>query len=133
MDTNVLVSGLLTPFGPGGEIVRLVSSGRLVLCLDARILLEYQEVLNRPKFKFSKEHVNTLVEFIEKHGEFVSTAPINNRLPDLDDEPFLEASIGGQVRCLITGNKAHFPTSSCQGTIVLSPAEFLDFYRNQAS
>ncbi len=51
LDTNVLVSGLLTPFGPTGEIVRMVSAGELILAIDARILSEYQEVLHRPKFK----------------------------------------------------------------------------------
>jgi predicted nucleic acid-binding protein len=35
LDTNVLVSGLLSPFGAPGEIVRMVSSGALVLCVDA--------------------------------------------------------------------------------------------------
>ena len=132
LDTNVLVSGLLTPFGPSGEIVRMISAGKLVLCLDARILLEYQEVLYRPKFKFSKEHIDTLLDFIKQYGQFVSTLPLKNRLPDTDDEPFLEASIAGKVNCLITGNLAHFPHSSRQGIKILSPSEFLDFYRNQA-
>ena len=132
LDTNVLVSGLHTPFGPGGEIVRMVSAGKLVLCLDARILLEYQEVLYRPKFKFNNEHINTFLDFIKQYGQFVSTVPIKNRLPDPDDEPFLEASIAGKVRCLITGNIAHFPDSSRQGIKILSPSEFLDFYRNQS-
>ena len=54
LDTNVLVSGLLTPFGSSGEIVRMVFSGELILCIDARILSEYKEVLNRPKFKFDE-------------------------------------------------------------------------------
>ncbi len=97
LDTNVLVSGLLTPFGPGGEIVRMVSAGKLILYLDARILLEYQEVLYRPKFKFNKDHVNMLLDFIKQYGQYVSTVPLKNRLPDLDDEPFLEAAIAGKV------------------------------------
>lgn len=132
LDTNVLVSGLLTPFGPGGEIVRMVSAGKLVLYLDARILLEYQEVLYRPKFKFNKKHINTLLGFIKQYGQFVSTVPLKNRLPDTDDELFLEASIAGKVSCVITGNLAHFPHSSRQGIKILSPSEFLDFYRSQS-
>jgi len=39
LDTNVLVAGLMSPFGPCGEIVRMVSSGALTLAFDARILL----------------------------------------------------------------------------------------------
>ncbi|MFH2219827.1 MAG: putative toxin-antitoxin system toxin component, PIN family [Pseudomonadota bacterium] len=132
LDTNVLVSGLLTPFGPGGEIVRMVSAGKLVLCLDARILLEYQEVLYRPKFKFNKKHIHTLPDFIKQYGQFVSSIPLNKRIPDPDDEPFLEVSISAKVSCLITGNIPHFPHSSRQRIKILSPSEFLDFYRNQS-
>ena len=47
-----LASGLLNPFGPPGEIVRLVSSGAVTLCLDARVVSECAEVLRRPKFGF---------------------------------------------------------------------------------
>jgi putative PIN family toxin of toxin-antitoxin system len=61
LDTNVLVSGLLTPFGPCGKIVRMVSAGKLILYIDARILSEYNEVLQRPKFKFNNDHIDTLI------------------------------------------------------------------------
>jgi putative PIN family toxin of toxin-antitoxin system len=57
LDTNVLVAGLLSPFGPCGEIVRMVSSSKVTLCIDALILSEYSEVLHRPKFGFDKEKV----------------------------------------------------------------------------
>ena len=52
LDTNVLVAGLLSPFGACGDIVRMISSGNLTLCVDARILSEYHEALRRPKFQF---------------------------------------------------------------------------------
>ncbi len=55
LDTNVLVSGLLTPYGAAAEIVRLIASGVLSVCYDTRILLEYQEVLARPKFQFMEK------------------------------------------------------------------------------
>ncbi|MDP2755681.1 MAG: putative toxin-antitoxin system toxin component, PIN family, partial [Nitrospirota bacterium] len=64
LDTNVLVAGLLSPFGPCGEIVRMVSSGELILLFDARILSEYDEVLRRPKFKFEEEKVVALLYYI---------------------------------------------------------------------
>ena len=37
LDTNVLVSGLLTPFGTCGDVVRMLTSGSFTLCVDARI------------------------------------------------------------------------------------------------
>ncbi len=131
LDTNVLVSGLLTPFGPSGEIVRMVSAGELILHVDARILSEYQEVLNRPKFQFDKDHVSILLNFIKIHGQFISGLPLKNHLPDLDDEPFLEVAIAGEVQSLVTGNSVHFPLSSREGVKVFSPKEFLEYYSKQ--
>ena len=57
LDTNVIVSGLLTPFWSSGQIIRMVSAGILILQYDSRILLEYREVLYRPKFQFDKEYI----------------------------------------------------------------------------
>ena len=131
LDTNVLVSGLLTPFGPSGEIVRMVSAGKLILYIDARILLEYNEVLQRPKFKFNNDHINILISFIKHNGQFVSALPLKSSLPDPDDEPFLEVAIAGNVRSLITGNIVHYPSSHREGINILSPSEFLRYYRKE--
>ncbi len=131
LDTNVLVSGLLTPFGPSGKIVRIVSAGELDLYIDACILLEYQEVLHRPKFKFNKDYISTLLDFIKLYGQFVSSLPLKNRLPDPDDEPFLEVAFAGKVQSLITGNTVHYPPSSREGIKIFSPSEFLEFFRKQ--
>jgi uncharacterized protein len=129
LDTNVLVSGLLSPFGSSGEIVRMVSAGELILCLDARILSEYQEVLRRPKFKFNKTHIGVLIDFIYQNGQFVSGSPLKNPLPDVDDEPFLEIAIAAKVKFLITGNLFHYPPLSREGIDILSPADFIKLYR----
>ncbi|MBK5100809.1 MAG: putative toxin-antitoxin system toxin component, PIN family [Desulfobacteraceae bacterium] len=131
LDTNVLVSGLLTPFGTSGEIVRMVSAGRLILQYDSRILLEYQEVLYRSKFQFNNENVGLLLDYIKKNGQLVPTGPLKKGLPDPDDAPFLEVAIGGKAECLVTGNKVHFPRSFREGIKILSPTEFINFYRKR--
>ena len=131
VDTNVLVAGLLSPFGPPGEIVRMIASGAVSLCLDARILTEYADVLSRPKFQFEAEQVQTLLEQIRMDGLSVAGTPLASRLPDPTDEPFLETALAGDAACLITGNSRHFPATKRQGMTVLSPAEFLDLYRKQ--
>lgn len=131
LDTNVLVSGLLTPFGPSGEIVRMVSAGELILCIDARILSEYKEVLHRPKFKFNKNHISILLDFIKQYGQFISSLPLKIRLPDPDDEPFLEVAIAGKIRSLVTGNIVHYPPPSMEDIKIFSPSEFLEFFRIQ--
>jgi len=131
LDTNVLVAGLLSPFGLCAEIVRMVSSGDLVLCLDARIISEYSEVLHRAKFRFRADKTEALLDFIEHHGYLVASSPLSDPLPDVDDQPFLEVAIAGLASCLVTGNHEHFPAARCAGVKVFSPREFLVFYRKQ--
>ena len=72
-----------------------------------------------------------LLDFIQQYGQFVSAEPLTNSLPDPDDEPFLEVAIAAKVKCLVTGNLAHYPLSSRKGINILSPSEFLDFYRRK--
>jgi putative PIN family toxin of toxin-antitoxin system len=131
LDTNVLVAGLLSPFGPCAEIVRMVSSGDLTLYFDSRILSEYNEVLLRSMFRFQIDKVVALLEHIEHRGHIVASSPLSNPLPDPGDQPFLEAAVSGQAVCLVTGNQAHFPPKRCEGVTVLSPSDFLTFYRRQ--
>jgi predicted nucleic acid-binding protein len=76
LDTTVLVSGLLSPFGPPGEIVRLVSSGVVTLCLDARILSEYDEVLARPRFGFGHDSVAALLDYLSVASETAAAEPL---------------------------------------------------------
>ena len=126
LDTNVLVSGLLSPFGPPGVIVGLIAANRLNLCYDARLLAEYNEVLRRSAFPFAEDEVAVLMTQIRAGGELVAAAPLSVRLPDPDDEPFLEVAASAMVDFLITGNLKHFPRGRRQGVCVVSPREFLD-------
>ena len=131
LDTNVIVSGLLAPFGPPGEIVRMAASGILELCYDARTLSEYQNVLVRKKFPFDRVLVEDLLEQIKACGYVTTGKPLSRRLPHSNDEPFLEVALGGNVQYLITGNMKHYPTEKRKNMRVVSPAEFLDIYRKK--
>jgi len=125
LDTNVIVAGLLSPFGPCGDIVRMVFSGTLTLCIDARVLSEYREVLERPKFGFDHDKVAAILDYITHHSSVVASTPLSHPLPDPDDEPFLEIAVSGGAAYLVTGNAVHFPCNSCQGVAVVSPSDFL--------
>ncbi|MBI5213372.1 MAG: putative toxin-antitoxin system toxin component, PIN family [Nitrospirae bacterium] len=128
IDTNVLVSGLLSPYGAAAEIVRMVVAGSLDLLYDARIVSEYEEVLSRPKFSFDRAHIDHLMEFIIHFGIPVSAIPLSKHLSDPDDEPFLEVAISGKAECLITGNAAHYHTRFKHKMQILTPRRFLNGY-----
>ena len=107
----------------------MVSKGELLLCLDARILSEYGDVLRRPKFGFSEDALAALLHFVEYRGHMVASSPLPDHLPDLSDEPFLEVALAGGAECLLSGNLAHFPEPLRRGVAVLSPSEFMSAYR----
>lgn len=126
MDTNVLVSGLLSPHSESARLVRLVAQGSIGLAFDHRILSEYREVLVRPKFPFHPDRIDAFLTEIEEEGLKIEPEPIASKLPDPDDLPFLEVAVSARVDCIVTGNKKHFPTRLCRGIRVLSPKECLE-------
>ena len=131
LDANVPVSGLLSPFAPPGEVVRLLVSGRLTPCLDVRLMAEYSAVLHRPQFGFDAEAVDALLNYLTHAGFFVVAESLARPLPDADDQPFLEVALAGRAECLITGNRRHFPAALCGAQRVLAPTEFIRHYQRQ--
>jgi putative PIN family toxin of toxin-antitoxin system len=132
LDTNVLVSGLLSPFGPPARILDLVLAGDLIPVFDDRILAEYGQVLARERFGFAPDDVVSLLHYIEVEGEHITAYPVSVVLPDPDDLPFLEVALTARVEALITGNVRHYPAELCQGIVILSPASFLDDWRHRS-
>ena len=127
LDTNVIVSGLINVEGAPAQIVNLLLNGRITLLYDSRILREYIEVLNRKKFGFNRSALDPILDYIKNEGEYVTAEPTSKRFVDNDDTMFYEVAKTAGARCLVTGNKGHFPNEK----IVKSPKEFVDLYLSE--
>ena len=125
LDTNVLVSGLLSPHGPPGRIVDLFLDGTVTLLVDDRIVIEYREVLARPRFRFDPADADAVLSFIDVAGERVAARHLSATVPDPYDLPFLEVAHAGRADALVTGNAKHFRGATAVGVRVLSPAAFM--------
>jgi len=126
VDTNVLVSGLLSAAGPPGRIVDLIVGGRLSVLYDDRILGEYEDVLRRSRFDFDPREVQTVMAQIRAQGELITPEPLGVVLPDADDLPFLEVAAVGVANALITGNPKHYkPTRGTHAVPIKSPRDFI--------
>lgn len=128
IDTNVLVSAILSRHSPPAEVLRLALQGELMALYDHRILAEYREVLARPVFDFDQADIAGLVGGLERSGELVFALPLKLALPDPDDLPFAEVAIGGDADALVTGNARHF-TPAERLVDVLTPRELVDLIR----
>jgi uncharacterized protein len=128
LDTNVLVSALLSPFQAPGRILDLILAGDLHIVFDDRVMAEYRAVLLRPKFGFDRRNVEELLEECTGNGHFLMAPPLRLDLPDPADAMFIELAFAAQAP-LVTGNTRHFPSDRSQGILVLSPAAFLDTWQ----
>jgi predicted nucleic acid-binding protein len=124
-DTNVLVSGFLSPAGPPGRIVEWLRTGAIRAGLDDRILAEYDEVLHRRELDLPAGEVDLVLHVIRRSAVWADIPPEKTlaHLPDPDDAPFAECGLS--LGCpLVTGNKRHFPTTAIRSLALLTPAEF---------
>ena len=124
LDTNIIVSALLSPQGLSAKLLNLVFDNKLTMVYDNNVFAEYLDVLYRDKFRLDKELVNLIIDFISKEGEYIIAEFQNMQFTDEDDKIFYEVYKGGDADYLITGNKKHFPNEKNIVTI----REFFDEY-----
>ena len=123
IDTNILVSALLSPGGVSAQLITAIRNRILIPVISQSILAEYAEVLNRPRFGFASDRVASLLEDMKGLALFMKPQPVSLQdLPDPDDAPFIAAALAAGC-AIITGNSKHFPPET--GVKTFSPAEAL--------
>ncbi len=125
LDTNILISALLTRGGLCRRITDHIFEGRVQAYVDDRVLAEYEAVARRPELPIDPAQADALLALMSSAGEPVAAAPLRVNLPHASDRPFLEVAHASNA-ILVTGNPRHFPRSQRAGVIVLSPREFLE-------
>lgn len=128
LDTNVVVSAIMTAHGTCAQIIDLLADDAFELYADDRILAEYDSVLQRPQLRIVPEDAAVLLELIRSITDPVAAAPLPVQLPDPGDAPFLEVAAASQS-LLVTGNARHYPRSCREGVTVLTPMELLELIR----
>lgn len=94
---------------------------------NEEILAEYEDVLSRPKFKFPKEAVATIIAYVKEYGIHSDRVPFDEQMPDESDRVFYEVALSKEDAYLMTGNLKHFPVTP----IVVTPAEMLEILDGQ--
>ena len=120
-DTNVLVAALINPYGSPAGVLNCILSSRVYPCFDARIIDEYERVLQRPRFGFRSDDIRSLLDFFVRVGFFLTPEPVSLELPELSDLPLVEVSRATNSP-IVTRNAKHF---SANFVTVLSPAALL--------
>ena len=129
LDTNVVVSGILSAHGPPAWIVESVLAGEFELVLDGAIRAEYEEVLFRDELGLPRGRVQAFLSLVDRFAWLVAgTGPWPVKLPDPTDERF-PCVAHATKSLLLTGNLKHYPEAVREDVIVLSPRDFLEHVR----
>jgi putative PIN family toxin of toxin-antitoxin system len=120
LDTNILVSALLSPLGNPAKIYRMFLAQTLKVVYSTEILAEYNDVLFRARLKIPTDDAAKVLEAIQEYGERIAATPSTHSMVDEDDRVFYDTakSVGAY---LITGNKKHYPDEM----FILTPTGFL--------
>lgn len=125
IDTNVLVSAMLKWNSVPGNVMELVFDGPIIPVYNPEILKEYHDVLSRPKFRFTKDIIDTVLETLENRGICIEAESLDIMLPDPKDRVFYEVTLEQRKTedaYLVTGNIKHFPAE----TFIVTPRQMLD-------
>ncbi len=129
IDTNVFVAALLTKNNDSAtvKVYEAIAEGLITPLYHKDILQEYEEVLSRTKFKFSKEKIKNILDMIVKYGVEVYPKPTGEILIDMDDLIFYEVAMEKRDddSYLVTGNKKHYPIRD----FIVTPSEMIDILK----
>lgn len=128
LDTNVLVSALITPAGASARLLLELRAGSFELVVSPTLLSELREVLGRPKFErnVSMSEIDAYVELIERES-ILAEDPAPSSTPmsvDPDDEYLVDLARAARVDALVTGDDHLL---ALRDTLpVVTPREFLE-------
>ena len=119
LDTNILVSALLQPQGfPARAFLITLAGTTAQLCLSGDVYAEYEEVIQRPKFRRSKSIVEHALGAIRRNGIWVRPTEKVTACSDPDDNIFLECAQAARPQYIVTGDLKDFPAKWAETQIV---------------
>ena len=109
VDTNVLISAILSPHGAAREVVRQCLLGHIRPLVSNAFFLEYEDVLARDELFAgasitSQDRAVLLDAFLSVCKWIGITFLWRPNLPDESDNHLIELAVAGHAESVITGN-----------------------------
>jgi len=129
-DTNVVVSACFWRGAPF-TCLSLWAKGELAAIISPPLLVEYQETRDELRLSYPNRPMVDWVENLSAAAEMVFPVErATGETPDPFDEMVLECALAGGAEAIVSGDKKHLLRLRTFREIpVLSPSEFLAFYR----
>jgi len=131
VDTNVWVSGLISPAGAPGLVVDAARRGAITVVASWELADEITAVLTRPKlaerYGISRQDVDDIIAVLAPLLPTVDSQ-VDVDIPDADDVPVLTTAVAGGAHLIVTGDQDLLTDDvvgwlAHRGIEVLTPAE----------
>jgi uncharacterized protein len=132
IDTNVIVSGILSRTGAPAETLNAWRERRFLLLSSPAIIEEVNAVLHYPhlknKYQLSDEEINLTITLLEHDALLVlGDADVTGSVPaDPKDEMFLACALGGLADVIVSGDHHLLDLGVFRDIPIINARQFLD-------
>jgi putative PIN family toxin of toxin-antitoxin system len=122
LDTNILVSAVLSPTGAAAATVSLALRGEVTIVCSPVLLTEFEEVLAR---FMSRADAADARGVLEDTAYLVDPSTVPPVTRDPDDDHVVAAAIAGDAAWIVTRDKDLLSLESHAGVLMIEPGPFL--------
>jgi putative PIN family toxin of toxin-antitoxin system len=132
VDTNIIVSAMLSPQGENRRVLRACLTGHAVPVVGTALFHEYEGLLARPVMQqspLSAEQRTALFAAFLSVAEWVKVYFLwRPNLPDEADNHLIELALAGQAGAVVTNNVRDVARGELgfPGLRVLTPSQFME-------
>ena len=130
VDTNVIITALLSPSGPPAEIIDHWEADHFDVFTSPPLLSELKRALQYARVKkYLKRAPDKVAAFTTRLGRVATLVEPQFTLDVIEDDPadnpVLECAIAGGASYIVSGDDHLLGLKAYAGIIILSPAAFL--------
>ena len=130
LDTNVIISSLLSAKGPPAEIMRRWEAGEFDVATSSALISELERVLTYPRvrkyLKYSGEEIDTFLKNLKATAIVIEPQiTLDVIADDPDDNRVLECAVTGDATYIVSGNTHLVGLKTYEQIVVLNPVGFL--------
>lgn len=108
IDTNIIVSALLSEDSKAFRLLSDVLDGKYAVLISEEIFEEYKDVIYRDKFGFDIDIINFLLNWFKETAVWIQVLESDIPMKDEKDRVFYDLAKSCKAR-LVTGNIKHYP------------------------
>lgn len=128
LDTNLLVSYLLTQGKTMSRIIDYWKAGDIAVIVSPAIVEELVEVVQRPRLRQQMiADPRILVDLLSSEAIHISgDLALPGASRDAKDDKFLACAVEGEATYIVSGDKDLLSLENFRGVAIVRPADFVD-------